>query len=116
MRLRRIIVAFLVLVLGSLVTTGCASFVTKVQRASEDCMLRNIKEACAYVYAVGTRSAVETKVGGAIATEGAAEAGYNIYLEGGSIPSSTQIPAKTPTLTPTPTPSFIPNPNTTIIP
>lgn len=116
MRPRRIIVAFLVLVLGGLVTVGCASFVTKVQRASEDCMLRNIKEACTYVYAVGTRSAVETKVGQAIATEGAAAAGYDVYLEGGSIPSSTQTPTRTPTTTPTPTQSFTPDPNTIIIP
>lgn len=105
----------LVLLLGGLVTVSCVSFVTKVQRASEDCMLRNIKEACNYVYAVGTRSALETKVGQVIATESAAEAGYDIYLEGGSITTSTQISAKTATPTPTPTPNT-PSPNTTIIP
>lgn len=112
MRLRRIIMVVLVLLLGGLVTVGCVSFVTKVQRASEDCMLRNIKEACNYVYAVGTRSAVETKVGQAIATEGAAEAEYDLSVDVGSIPTATKIF----TPTPTPTPSFTPNPNTIIIP
>jgi|GEM_PF-6206422 len=115
MRLRRIIVAFLFLVFGGLVTAGCVSLVTKIQRASEDCMLRNIEEACNYVYAVGTKRAFETKMAKAIVTEAAAEAEYDLYIDVGSAPP-TSTKTFNATITPTPTPTSTPNPDTIIIP
>lgn len=115
MRLKRIIVGFVILILGGAIVAACGvAWSTKIQRASEDCMLRNIKEACDYVYAVGTKRALETKMSKAVATESAAEAEYDLYIDVGSAPTSTKIPNST--ITPTPTPTGTPNPDTIPIP
>lgn len=98
---------FLVLV-GSLVVVSCGVMIaTKSQKASEDCMLRKIEVACNYVNSIATRSAVETQVGEAKATEAKSEQLYDVWASGGSVGKTTGTITITPTstLTPTTTPT-----------
>ena len=116
--MRKIVILGLVLVMLSTITSGCTWFVTKQQRASEDCLVKGNQAACAYVDDLKVVYEQEQKVEAAQAKLEAAQAELERLekeakksqklWEASNQPTKQAPPTGTPVPSPTPPPTVGP--------